>query len=251
MQVVLAVLALLASCVVGHPSAPSLVKRGAAYYNPNSNGGSMLDNATYGGEPLNVIISGQSSSSVLTDNGILNYAMAVGFSIECFGFHLGGPQSANLGDGNGWVNQTLEIRQDYGNAYIGTCLESIIGGNHFRVYRQNGSEADSGALFLAVSSEEPASQNHNIVPNGYDIGRDLFVSGAVGKTKYGGVKYSTVAKNLTGLLPPGDTGVNHGIAQDGMTVLLTVTINGCSRLTVDSLKLILFFGTCSILVALL
>jgi hypothetical protein len=40
--------------------------------------------------------------------------------------------SANLGDGNEWVNQTIELRQDYGNAGIGTCLESLVGGNHFR-----------------------------------------------------------------------------------------------------------------------
>jgi len=26
----------------------------------------------------------------------------------------------------------IEIRQDYGNAEVGTCLESLIGGNHFR-----------------------------------------------------------------------------------------------------------------------
>ena len=41
--------------------------------------------------------------------------------------------SANLGDGNGWVNQTIELRQDYDNEGIGTCLESLIGGNHFRL----------------------------------------------------------------------------------------------------------------------
>ena len=53
-------------------------------------------------------------------------------SEECFGIHLGAPQSANLGDGNGWVNQTIELRQDFGLSGIGTCFESLIGGNHFR-----------------------------------------------------------------------------------------------------------------------
>ena len=53
-------------------------------------------------------------------------------STECFGIHLGNPQSANLGDGNGWVNQTVELRQDYGESAFGTCLESLTGGNHFR-----------------------------------------------------------------------------------------------------------------------
>ena len=53
-------------------------------------------------------------------------------SEECFGIHLGDPQSANLGDGNGWVNQTIELRQDFGLSSIGTCFETLVGGNHFR-----------------------------------------------------------------------------------------------------------------------
>lgn len=55
-----------------------------------------------------------------------------GSATECLGFHLGGPQSANLGDGNGAVNQTTELRWDYGSTGIGTCLESLAGGNHLR-----------------------------------------------------------------------------------------------------------------------
>ena len=53
-------------------------------------------------------------------------------SQECLGFHLGAPQTANLGDGNGSKNQTVEFRQDFGNSIFGSCLESLIGGNHFR-----------------------------------------------------------------------------------------------------------------------
>ncbi|KAG6820885.1 hypothetical protein H0H93_010229 [Arthromyces matolae] len=127
-----------------------LQKRAVDYFNPTTNGGSLLDNAGGGlGEPLNVIISGLSSSGVLSDDGFLNFAKAIGFSTECLGIHIGDPQSANLGDGNGWVNQTVELRQDYGDPNLGTCLESLIGGNHLRVFRQNGPLADSGALFLA------------------------------------------------------------------------------------------------------
>lgn len=99
-----------------------------------------------------VIISGLSSPEVLTDLGFTNYAISLGMSvgltlfrcvtrcsrlsltrsIECLDIHLGGPQSANLGDGNGQVNQTIEMRQDFGNEIIGTCLESLVGGNHLR-----------------------------------------------------------------------------------------------------------------------
>lgn len=198
---------------------------GVAFVNPTLNGGFMLDNAGDGfGEPLNVIISGQSSSAVLTDDGIVNYARAIGFSTECLGIHLGAPQSANLGDGNGSVNQTMELREDYSDPILGTCLESLIGGNHFRVYRQNGSEANTGALFLAASKEEDAEENHTIIPNGYNIGRDELVGNAIGTTSFDGVTYLTTAVNITGLLAPGSAGVNHGIATDGITTLMTVII---------------------------
>lgn len=54
---------------------------------------------------------------------------------ECFGFHRGTPQKANLGDGNGWVDQTVEYRQNFGIPFIlgGTCWESLLGGKHFRL----------------------------------------------------------------------------------------------------------------------
>jgi hypothetical protein len=72
---------------------------------------------------------------------------------ECFGAHLGAPQTANLGDGNGWVNQTFELRNDYGNPDIGTCWESLVGGNHLRLWRQNGPKAHTNALFLAYVNQ--------------------------------------------------------------------------------------------------
>ncbi|KAL0956062.1 hypothetical protein HGRIS_002231 [Hohenbuehelia grisea] len=222
-----------------------LSKRAVGFIDPRKDGGSLLDDTGNGlGEPLNVIVSGLSSAQVLTDDGIVNYARAIGFSTECFGVHLGDPQSANLGDGHGAVNQTIELRQDFGDANVGTCLESLIGGNHFRVFRQNGPTANTGALFLAVSHEEDVGQGHTISPDGYNNGRDLLVASAVGRTSFKGVNYDTVAQNLTGLLAPGAAGINHGkdpslpsadpskssdisitdIATDGIITLLTVTI---------------------------
>ncbi|KAH9059323.1 hypothetical protein EDB87DRAFT_1675123 [Lactarius vividus] len=190
-----------------------------SFVNPTLAGGSLLDRATPTlGEPLNVIISGLSSPAVLSDDGFLKFVNAVGFATECLGIHLGDPQSANLGDGHGYVNQTIELRQDYGNPDVGSCLESLVGGNHLRLFRQNGPTANTGALFLAVSQEENILENHTISPDGYNIGRDKFVQGALGASGY-----HTVAQNITGLLAPGSTGVNHGIATDGVVVLLTVT----------------------------
>jgi len=54
---------------------------------------------------------------------------------------------ANLGDGNGWVNQAMELRQNY--RVLGTCGETFFGGNHLRMWRQNGTNATTNALFLA------------------------------------------------------------------------------------------------------
>jgi len=197
-----------------------------AFFNPVDGGGSWLDDAGVGvGEPLNVVISGFSSPDVLTDDGLLNYARAIGFSEECFGIHLGAPQSADLGDGHGPVNQTIELRQDFGLSGVGTCFESLVGGNHFRVYRQNGPLANSGALFLAVSKEQNVFENHNIVPDGYNIGRDLLVTAANGTTSFGGVTYTTRVERMANLMASGSVGVNHGIAVDGTVVLLTVTID--------------------------
>jgi len=197
----------------------------AAFFDPTQGGGSWLNNAgSGGGEPLNVIISGLSSADVFTEDGLVNYARAIGFSTECFGIHIGDPQAANLGDGNGWVNQTIELRQDYGSADIGTCLESLIGGNHFRVYRQNGPNANSGALFLAVSQEEDVSEGHTISPDGYNSGRDALAAAATGVTSFEGVTYNTAVQKLANEMPAGANGVNHGIAVDGTVILLTVTI---------------------------
>ena len=53
------------------------------------------------------------------------------------------------------VNQTAVIRWTYGNVELGTCQETLEGGNHFRYWIQNGPNANSGAIFMAVSYEMP------------------------------------------------------------------------------------------------
>ncbi|KAI0276127.1 hypothetical protein BGY98DRAFT_935249 [Russula aff. rugulosa BPL654] len=166
---------------------------------------------------------------VLADGGFVHFANAIGFGIECFGAHLGAPQTANLGDGNGWVNQTMELRNDYGNPDIGTCWESLVGGNHLRMWHQNGASAHTNALFLAVSEEENVSHGHTIAKDGYNRGRDSLVKSALKLKKYRGVKYHVDAQKISGLIAPGSTGINHGIATDGIVVLLTVTIENSLR----------------------
>jgi len=191
---------------------------GVPYTNPADNGGSQLDSSAGLGEPLNVIVSGLSSPEVLSTEGIENWARSIGFSTECLGFHLGGPQTANLGDGRGWQNETAVLRWDYDNAMAGSCLESFTGGNHFRFWRQN----TTGAYFLAVSVEQWVGKHHNIVTDGYDLGRDAVVLRATGKTKYNMNQYSTTSYFVTGLLKPGVEGINHNISIDGRVAVLTV-----------------------------
>jgi len=204
------------------PREPMSTSAAVDYIDPRVGGGSLLDHDSGSGlgEPLNVIISGLSTPWVISDGGFLHFANAIGFGIECFGGHLGAPQTANLGDGKGWVNQTIELRNDYGNPDVGACWESIAGGNHLRMWRQ----ATTGALFLAFSEELNVFNGHTIAKNGYNLGRDSLVKSAVGTKKYRGVKYQTTLQKITGLIPPGSTGVNHGIPTDGVVDLLVVTI---------------------------
>jgi hypothetical protein len=58
-------------------------------------------------------VSGLSDPSVLSDRGINNWANSINFGTECLGFHLGGYQAANLGDGNGVLNQSTILVSFY------------------------------------------------------------------------------------------------------------------------------------------
>lgn len=175
-------------------------------------------------------------------------------AMEFLGLHLGAPQMANLGDGQGYLNQTRLLRYDYGDPIAGTGLESLKGGNHLRYWTQK----TTGAYFLAVSVEQDLQHQHDIIPDGYNIGRDQLVSSLVGQnittaTVKAGDRYEgsssnigwtfhTVAQYVGGLLdrtsgeltmvlPLMKDGINHaatvgvaGPAVDGLVAVLTVTI---------------------------
>jgi len=171
---------------------------------PVTNGGQQLTfvQGTFPaglGEPINMIISGTSDSRVLKNQmengGLLNYLQSVGFDGECLGQHLGGDQQADLGDGNGIVNQTSVLRWNYGDPQLGTCKETFDGGNHLRYWIQNGPKANTGAIFMAVSYEQPASDGHDIVFNGYNLGRDEFIGNATAMS-------SAPPTDTYALLPP-------------------------------------------------
>ncbi|KIK63071.1 hypothetical protein GYMLUDRAFT_163766 [Collybiopsis luxurians FD-317 M1] len=234
------------------------------YFDPSANGGSMLttvaDTSPPGQqEPINMIISANSDSAVLKDTnsegGLQTYFNSLGFAGECLGNHLGNDQQADLGDGNGLINQTGVMRWDYGDVQTGTCRETVDGGNHFRYWVQNGSSADSNAIFMAASYELPASSNHDIVVNGYNLGRD-YITGNItgstipteslsnsstfsGSTSFNGFNYSTSIQYISGLLPNTSSGINHNLtvatdgqnAVDGLVAVLTVKITATNTST--------------------
>ncbi|KAF9018554.1 hypothetical protein BDZ89DRAFT_1210101 [Hymenopellis radicata] len=234
----------------------------AGYYNPyeSERGGSLLTNilgTTYPpgqAEPVNAIISGNSDEQMLKDqeeNGGLRttFCTSLQFSGECLGQHQGTAQQVDLGDGNGYLNETAVIRYNYGDPALGSCTETIKGGNHFRYWVQNGDGGNSGAIFMACSYEMPISLQHDIVPNGYNLGRDYIVgniTGSViptltltnestysGSTSYGGYTYKTDVSYASGMLQNTSIGINHNLtvlidgvtnAVDGLVAVLQVTI---------------------------
>jgi len=230
------------------PAPPQRRETNYGYYIPTDNGGSMLTQVqdTYPsglGEPINVIISAYSDSAVLqssvNNGGLINYFQSFGFSTECLGQHSGSDQGADLGDGNGSLNQTAVIRWDYGNVEVGTCEETVEGGNHIRYWVQNGPDANSGAIFLAVSYEMPIADQHNIIVDGYDLGRDWMIGNATaqssiipttsltntstysGQTSYGGYTYHTSVSYVSGLLQNTSVGINHyqSVAENGSNAI--------------------------------
>ncbi|KAG6332001.1 hypothetical protein ID866_7086 [Astraeus odoratus] len=197
-------------------------KEELGWSDPRILGGQFIDFTTprYG-EPLNVIISNQSDPFVLTESGFRMYYKSIGFSEECLGLHYGHVHKADLGDGDGRKSEHILARQHYFPRW-GTCWESLIGGNHFRAWKQNGTMADTGAWFLGVSKEKDSTKNHMIVPDGYNIGRDLLVQSALAGGSWNGMRWRAVVEWRNGLLEPGYKGINHGIAQDGRIAILTV-----------------------------
>ncbi|PWN90016.1 hypothetical protein FA10DRAFT_102396 [Acaromyces ingoldii] len=208
------------------------------YTDPNDHGGQMLTiipNVPGLGEPINVIVSGLSDASVLSIEGFLLWATSINFGVSCLGQANGTNQLANLGDGKGNVTQGTGdgdngvLRWNYGDAYVGTCKETFQGGNHFRWWRQAG----TNAFFLASSVELDLSTSHMIAQNGYNAGRDELVGNATASngTRWEAYSYNTTVEWVPAgvLLNATTDGINHPQialegqpAQDGRIAVLTV-----------------------------
>ncbi|KAL0961460.1 hypothetical protein HGRIS_006405 [Hohenbuehelia grisea] len=216
-------LAVVASPVQQVLSASPSNDQDQGWIDPRLNGGRFLDYTSRRfGEPLNVIISAHSDPYIMTDAGLHDYAKSIGFSEECLGLHYGHIHRADLGDGDGRKPELYLARQYYFPIW-GTCWESLAGGNHFRAWKQNGTEANSGAWFLGASKEEHSGKRHKIVPNGYNLGRDWLVAKAIAGGRWKDMAWQAEVEWREDLLDSGKKGVNHGIPQDGRVAVLTVS----------------------------
>ena len=101
---------------------------------------------------MNAIISSHSDDDVLFDNdgGYTNWLYSLNFSTDCLGIQNTLVMQADLGDGNGKVNQKAIMRENFGNPFIGNCRQAANGGNKFRYWIQE----STGAIFMAVSYEK-------------------------------------------------------------------------------------------------
>ncbi|WWD06151.1 hypothetical protein V865_004236 [Kwoniella europaea PYCC6329] len=180
----------------------------------------------------------------MLEGGLYNYLEAAAFGGQCFGLHMGDKQQSNLGDGNANQTQRSILRYQYfHNHFLGTCLESIYGGNHIRVFKQE----TTGAYFMSSSAEEDSSKNHQLGLNAYDSGRDLFVGNATsiaikghldinttfaGETVKRGWRYRTTVNYVDDLVPANRTRWNHytgvqavgGGVSDGLVAVLTIQV---------------------------
>ncbi|WWC67043.1 uncharacterized protein I206_100950 [Kwoniella pini CBS 10737] len=157
------------------------------------------------------------------EGGLYNYLEAAAFGGQCLGLQMGDEQQSNLGDGN--KNQTL------------------YGGNHIRVFKQE----TSGAFFLSSSTEEDSTRNHALGLNAYDNGRDFFIGNATnvvieghpdtnttftGEISKRGWKYRTTVNYVDDLVPANKSRWNHyvgvqaigGGVSDGLVAVLTVQV---------------------------
>ncbi|CAD6957584.1 unnamed protein product [Tilletia controversa] len=179
-------------------SAASIQTRQSGYADPKSFGGSSLGYfpGNSNGEPLNIIVTGIGAADTFS-----SWYKAIGESLD----------------------QEGEIRFAYGEDpdAEGSCLESAIGGSHFRFWQQQGTQA----WFLAASREKTIFDHHDIVADGYDLDRDAIVKAATKSSSYKGKKFIATVSYVSGLLPSGSDGINHGIALDGRTAVLSVTVS--------------------------
>lgn len=232
---------------IAHPNA------NLGFINPIELGGysnfTFINSPTTKPEPLNIVISGLSDfpsniyalsgqkaipsgnvTSILYEpHGLADYLNALNFSDECLHLHLSTPAMAAISSPNLHLLDFL-YREDFGvldAQTSGSCRETLEGGYHFRGFRQN----QTGAWFLGASQELNLTLKHDLVPNGYDLGRDEVVRRArIGGVDGRGCTWPAAeVRDARGVLSRDDgSSWNHGIGIDGLVKVIIVGSPSCN-----------------------
>ncbi|KAG8742177.1 hypothetical protein FRC10_001933 [Ceratobasidium sp. 414] len=173
---------------------------------------------------------------------------SIGFSEECLGIHIGDIHSADLGDGEGRKDEQFLgppfLHPSPPSSYLALprnsppallshlgymlgvprgwkplsgmaparhgCLVSCV-----RPVSLFGRSDTNLTLGLCATQRFQGKGNHHeIIDDGYNIGRDFLVSQALRK--------GARVEWRDDLIAEGDEGINHGISQDGRVAILTV-----------------------------
>ncbi|KAG6919238.1 hypothetical protein DXG01_008034 [Tephrocybe rancida] len=117
-----------------------------------------------------------------------------------------------------------------------------------RRYKGETTSDTGGAVFMAVSYEMPLAKQHDIIPDGYNLGRDWLIGNITqssiptsqltsastysGSTSANGYTYRSDIIYVSGLLANSSDGINHNLtvavdginAVDGLVAVLSVKI---------------------------
>lgn len=177
-------------------------------------------------QPINVIISNKSDASVLKHIGLMDYFKSLGYDLDnCM---TGAPnnQTANVSNGTYILNR---FNYNWHSAECETSRGKPV--LYLHAWTQNRTNEELGALFIAATVLTPDKQGDKVEQNGYDRGRDLFVSRAtldysnnyIGSAANKSMEYKTqVVYNDTQLLANMPKDLDGAVTTDGRVPILLV-----------------------------
>ncbi|GAA6033707.1 hypothetical protein JCM8097_004392 [Rhodosporidiobolus ruineniae] len=125
------------------------------------------------GEPLNVVLSANSDAFVKTLDGLVDYMRTVPLVKTCTDEQDGESEKANLGDGSGgklplatFASPPTAGENGADCLPLNTTAEGLV----VRAWQQTGTDANTGAYFLAASYRAGGK----VIDNGYDLARTNF-----------------------------------------------------------------------------
>lgn len=177
-------------------------------------------------QPINVIISNKSDASVLRHTGLMDYFKSLGYEVESCFYGAPNNQTANVSNGTYILNR---FGYNWHSAECDTNPDKPVLGIH--AWSQNRTNEELGALFIAATVLTTNKQGDKVEQNGYDRGRDLFVSRAtldysndyIGSAANKSMEYKTqVVYNDTQLLANVPKDLDGDVTTDGRVPILLV-----------------------------